>query len=92
MDWRARNDNCWCYRRRRYANLHLHNHQRNERATGKFDWTKSGKFPGFTEPAEGYHGLKFSETFGSVAFAVRVRTEVCPTYLSSLMFPGLTFS
>ena len=91
MDWRARDDNCWCYRRRRYANLHLRNHQRNERATGKFDWTKSGKFPGFTEPAEGYHGLKFSETFGSVAFAVRVRTEVCPTYLSSLMFPGLTF-
>lgn len=44
--------------------------------SGKFDWTKSGKFPGFTEPSEGYHGLKFSETFGAVAFAVRVRTEV----------------
>lgn len=42
---------------------------------GKFDWTKSGKFPGFTEPAEGYHGLKFSETFGAAAFAVKVRTE-----------------
>jgi O-acetylhomoserine/O-acetylserine sulfhydrylase len=44
--------------------------------TGKFDWTKSGKFPAFTEPAEGYHGLKFSETFGVAAFAVRVRTEL----------------
>ncbi|KJA15209.1 hypothetical protein HYPSUDRAFT_208070 [Hypholoma sublateritium FD-334 SS-4] len=44
--------------------------------SGKFDWTKSGKFPGFTEPAEGYHGLKFSETFGAAAFAVRVRTEL----------------
>ncbi|KAF9032351.1 Cys/Met metabolism PLP-dependent enzyme-domain-containing protein [Panaeolus papilionaceus] len=43
---------------------------------GKFDWTKSGKFPGFTEPAEGYHGLKFSETFGAAAFAVKVRTEL----------------
>ena len=43
---------------------------------GKFDWTKSGKFPGFTEPSEGYHGLKFSDTFGSVAFAVKVRTEL----------------
>ncbi|PPR06299.1 hypothetical protein CVT26_005131 [Gymnopilus dilepis] len=43
--------------------------------SGKFDWTKSGKFPGFTEPAEGYHGLKFSETFGAAAFAVKVRTE-----------------
>ena len=45
------------------------------RFSGKFDWTKSGKFPGFTEPAEGYHGLKFSETFGAAAFAVKVRTE-----------------
>ena len=24
--------------------------------SGKFDWTKSGRFPGFTEPSEGYHG------------------------------------
>ncbi|KAF9478753.1 O-acetylhomoserine ami [Pholiota conissans] len=43
--------------------------------SGKFDWTKSGKFPAFTEPSEGYHGLKFSETFGAAAYAVRVRTE-----------------
>ena len=43
---------------------------------GKFDWAKSGRFPDFTEPSEGYHGLKFSETFGPVAFAVRVRVEV----------------
>jgi len=43
--------------------------------SGKFDWAKSGKFPGFTSPSEGYHGLVFSETFGSVAYAVKVRTE-----------------
>ncbi|KAF4622468.1 hypothetical protein D9613_009314 [Agrocybe pediades] len=43
--------------------------------SGKFDWSKSGKFPGFTEPSEGYHGLKFSETFGPQAFAAKVRTE-----------------
>ena len=30
---------------------------------GKFDWG-NGKFPVFTEPAPGYHGLNFSETFG----------------------------
>ncbi|KIO23458.1 hypothetical protein M407DRAFT_27064 [Tulasnella calospora MUT 4182] len=41
--------------------------------SGKFDWTKSGKFPAFTEPSEGFHGLKFSETFGPVAFATLVR-------------------
>ncbi|KAF9486958.1 O-acetylhomoserine ami [Pleurotus eryngii] len=43
---------------------------------GNFDWTKSTKFPGFTSPSEGYHGLVFAETFGSVAFAVKVRTEL----------------
>lgn len=26
--------------------------------SGKFDWAASGKFPDFTEPSEGYHGLK----------------------------------
>ncbi|CCM00194.1 uncharacterized protein FIBRA_02222 [Fibroporia radiculosa] len=44
--------------------------------SGKFDWTRSGKFPAFTEPSEGYHGLKFSETFGPLAFAVKCRVEV----------------
>jgi O-acetylhomoserine/O-acetylserine sulfhydrylase len=42
---------------------------------GKFDWT-SGRFPSFTTPAEGYHGLKFSETFGSMAFSVKLRIEI----------------
>jgi len=44
--------------------------------SGKFDWTRSGKFPSFTSPSEGYHGLIFSETFGSVAFAVKLRVEL----------------
>jgi len=44
--------------------------------TGKFDWARSGKFPSFTSPSEGYHGLVFTETFGKVAFAVKVRTEL----------------
>jgi len=43
--------------------------------TGKFDFTR-GKFPSFTEPSEGFHGLKFSETFGPLAFAVKLRMEV----------------
>ncbi|KAK6975129.1 Cys/Met metabolism PLP-dependent enzyme-domain-containing protein [Favolaschia claudopus] len=44
---------------------------------GKFDYNAASpsKFPAFTEPAEGYHGLVFSETFGAAAFAVRVRVE-----------------
>ncbi|KAK0473604.1 Cys/Met metabolism PLP-dependent enzyme-domain-containing protein [Armillaria novae-zelandiae] len=44
--------------------------------SGKFDWKKSGKFPGFTSPSEGYHGLVFWDTFGPVSFAVKVRTEL----------------
>ena len=43
---------------------------------GKFDWSRSGKFPSFTEPSEGYHGLKFWDTFGAAAFAVKLRVEV----------------
>ncbi|KAI6012225.1 Cys/Met metabolism PLP-dependent enzyme-domain-containing protein [Pisolithus marmoratus] len=44
--------------------------------SGKFDWTRSGKFSSFSEPSEGYHGLVFSETFGSSAFAVKLRVEL----------------
>ncbi|KAI9453569.1 O-acetylhomoserine ami [Lactarius psammicola] len=43
--------------------------------SGKFDWT-SGRFPSFTSPSEGYHGLKFSETFGKLAFATKLRIEI----------------
>ncbi|KAJ5577753.1 uncharacterized protein N7459_006717 [Penicillium hispanicum] len=45
--------------------------------SGKFDWGKHGaRFPQFIEPSEGYHGLKFWETFGSIAYAIRVRVEI----------------
>ncbi|KAG8791901.1 Homocysteine synthase, partial [Serendipita sp. 399] len=44
--------------------------------SGKFDWAKSGKFPQFTEPSEGYHGLKFWDTFGPISFAIKLRVEV----------------
>ncbi|KAJ7641220.1 Cys/Met metabolism PLP-dependent enzyme-domain-containing protein [Roridomyces roridus] len=43
--------------------------------SGKFDWAASGKFPMFTEPSAGYHGLRFSDAFGAVSFAVKIRTE-----------------
>ncbi len=49
---------------------------------GNYNWG-NGKFPQFTEPSEGYHGLKFWETFGAnnplglpnIAFAIRARVE-----------------
>ncbi|KAG2098076.1 Cys/Met metabolism PLP-dependent enzyme-domain-containing protein [Suillus cothurnatus] len=43
---------------------------------GKFDWARSGKFPSFTSPSEGYHGMVFSDTFGTSAFAVKLRVEL----------------
>lgn len=42
--------------------------------SGKFDWT-SGKFPEFTEPSKGYHGLVYSEAIGEAAFIAKVRLE-----------------
>ncbi|KAL4870179.1 OAH sulfhydrylase [Aspergillus spectabilis] len=45
--------------------------------SGKFDWGKNAaRFPQFTQPSEGYHGLNFWETFGPIAFAIRVRVEL----------------
>jgi len=41
---------------------------------GKFDWT-NGKFPEFTEPSKGYHGLKYYEALGELAFLVKLRIE-----------------
>jgi len=41
--------------------------------SGKFDWFKSGKFPGMTEPEPAYHGLTFAETFGDFGFTMKAR-------------------
>lgn len=48
--------------------------------SGKFNWG-NGKFPAFTEPSEGYHGLVFWDVFGTdgpfgnIAFNIRARVE-----------------
>ncbi|WP_264212945.1 O-acetylhomoserine aminocarboxypropyltransferase/cysteine synthase family protein [Leisingera thetidis] len=36
--------------------------------SGKFDWSANDKFPSLSEPETAYHGLKFHETFGPLAF------------------------
>ena len=41
---------------------------------GNFDWT-NGKFPEFTEPSEGYHGLKYYETLGVASFTFKLILE-----------------
>ncbi|MFW5755961.1 MAG: O-acetylhomoserine aminocarboxypropyltransferase/cysteine synthase family protein, partial [Tangfeifania sp.] len=48
--------------------------------SGKYNWG-NGKFPGFTEPSEGYHGLKywdvfnFDSDFGNIGFIIKARVE-----------------
>lgn len=36
--------------------------------SGTFDWSASDKFPSLSEPEPAYHGLKFHETFGPLAY------------------------
>ena len=56
---------------------------------GNFNWA-NGKFPQFTEPSEGYHGLKFWDVFGTpgpfgnIAFIIRARVEGLRDYGTSL--------
>lgn len=41
---------------------------------GNFDWD-NGKFPEFTEPSAGYHGLKYYETLGAASFTFKLILE-----------------
>lgn len=58
---------------------------------GNYNWG-NGKFPQFTEPSEGYHGLKFWEVFGegnplglpNIAFIIRARVEGLRDFGTSL--------
>jgi O-acetylhomoserine (thiol)-lyase len=58
---------------------------------GNYNWG-NGKFPQFTEPSEGYHGLKFWDVFGegnplglpNIAFAIRARVEGLRDFGASL--------
>jgi O-acetylhomoserine (thiol)-lyase len=36
--------------------------------SGRFDWTAAGKYPSLADPEPAYHGLRFHETFGPMAF------------------------
>jgi len=51
--------------------------------SGKFPWD-NGKFPGMTEPSQGYHGVKFYETFGDFGFTMRCRMENLRVFGASL--------
>lgn len=50
---------------------------------GNFDWS-NGKFPEFTEPSAGYHGLKYYEVLGAASFIAKVRIEGLRDFGSAL--------
>lgn len=58
---------------------------------GTYNWN-NGKFPQFSEPSEGYHGLKFGDVFGfnnplglpNIAFIIRARVEGLRDFGSAL--------
>ena len=46
--------------------------------SGRFPWD-NGNFPGLNEPSEGYHGVRFHETFGDFGYTMKARCEVLRT-------------
>ncbi|MHC5076918.1 MAG: homocysteine synthase [Planctomycetota bacterium] len=42
--------------------------------SGKFDWT-NGRYPELTEPDPSYHGVKYVENFGELAYIIKARTQ-----------------
>lgn len=44
--------------------------------SGKFDWTKSGRFPGLTEPDESYHGIVYTEKYPAAPYITKARMQL----------------
>jgi O-acetylhomoserine (thiol)-lyase len=43
---------------------------------GKFDWNASGRFPSFNEPDSSYHGVRYVESFGNLAYIIKARVQL----------------
>ena len=43
---------------------------------GKFDWSATGKFPGFTTPDPSYHGLVYWEALGALSYIIKARVQL----------------
>lgn len=41
--------------------------------SGRFDWAKSGRYPGLSTANPSYHGMVFTEAFGEIAFIIACR-------------------
>ena len=43
---------------------------------GKFDWAQNDKFPGLSAPNPSYHGIRFTEACGNLAYIMKIRTTL----------------
>lgn len=43
---------------------------------GRFDWAENDKFPGLSKPCTSYHGTVFTESFGHLAYLLKIRTTL----------------
>ncbi len=43
---------------------------------GNFDWAGSGRFPEFVEPDPSYHGVRYVDAFGRLAFIIKLRVQL----------------
>ncbi len=43
---------------------------------GKFDWNASGRFASFNEPDPSYHGVRYVEAFGNLAYIIKTRVQL----------------
>jgi len=43
---------------------------------GRFDWAAGDRFPGFTEPDPSYHGIRYSEDLGPLAYIIKARVQL----------------
>ena len=43
---------------------------------GKFDWKASGRFPDFVEPDPSYHGVRYVDAFGPLAYILKARVQL----------------
>jgi O-acetylhomoserine (thiol)-lyase len=44
--------------------------------SGNFDWAASGRFPGLVEPDPSYHGLRYVEALGPLAYIIKARVQL----------------
>ena len=44
--------------------------------SGRFDWSQNDRFPGLTQPDASYHGLRFYDALGPIAYIVKLRVSL----------------